>query len=455
MSIARYKPSTQPNVQPTLPKTQPDHYKGVVNDDKYQSLHSLTAYVEGYPLTVDYYGQILGENNDVREIDPSQSGVYQQYLKVIKLDIRASDPLGFNYDDDSGLSTVNGSANIYPGLVPNTYDYFVAKITRGRKGLFRITNVSRMSMNRDSVHKIDYQLIGYIDQGDAKIYFDNLESKVKKKYYFHGDRLVEGASPLLKEEDSYNIDELFRNYHRIVQYYFHTFYNKTYQTLVIPGQEYSIYDKFLTDYLIKIVSIKDAEEIVYTKQLGSDRDRYMLQPNFWSSIYERNPIYIAQSNKFMGLTDRINFYHDNYVAGAGLSTIDKYVYPTEVDESTKLPADPNTLMAGPGLIDTPGPNGTQPFDDNNIYYFGDEQVPIYKKVLYDNYYVLSSDFYNQTDNQSLLEKVTWNYLDSEAINLNELSALTKKYYNLPRLEQFYYGPLLLTFIKDTKFAQYT
>ncbi|HXQ32506.1 MAG TPA: hypothetical protein VN843_00655, partial [Anaerolineales bacterium] len=219
MSIVRYKPTVIPPTQPQLPIVQPEHYKGVVVDDKYQSLHSLTAYAEGFPQTIDYYGQIVGDSNDIREIDPAQSGVYQQYTKINGLDIRVDSPLTMQYNDDTGLSSITGSAFIYPDIIPNTYDYFTYRTTRGKLSLFRITNVTRKSMNRDSLHAVEYQMVGYVDQaGDAKIMFDSLESKVSRQYYFHGDRLVEGKSPLLKSEDHENIGDLQNDYRNILSY---------------------------------------------------------------------------------------------------------------------------------------------------------------------------------------------------------------------------------------------
>jgi len=456
MPIAGFKPNSQHKTKPELPKTAPDDYKGVVVDDKYHALHSLTRYVEGYPLTITYYGQILGENNDPREVDPAQSGVYQSYIQIKNLDIRVDKPLEMDYNSDSGLSVIVGSANIYPDITPNTYDYFTTVTTRGKLALFRITDVTRMSMNRDSVHKVDYQMVGYTDvTGNAQTSWNSLLAKVKKVYFFSGDRLAEGSNPLLKEDEHNSIDELFRDYNRIVDYYFTTFMNRTHQTLVLPGQPGAVYDKFLTDYILKIVSVQDHEVIQMVKKLGSDQDRYMEQPQFWRAIYDRNPLFICQANKYMGLTDRRQFVRDTYIAGAGLSTIDKYVYPLQTDTSVAIPGDPYPKPSMPGLQETVGPNGNICSKGTNTFTSATGDVIIYKRVLCDLYYVLSRDFYDNEDNWSLLEKVTWDYLNGNACQLNELTALTKQYYSLSRLEQFYYGPLLMTFIKDTRYAQYT
>lgn len=456
MSLAKYAPGAKQPVEPKLPKVSSDNYKGVVVDDRYQCLRTLSMYSEGYPMTVDFYSQILGTNNDVREVDPAQSGVYQQYSKINNLDIRVDSPLEMQYDDDSGLSAITGSAYIYPDIVPNTYDYFTTRTTRGKLSLFRITTVTRKSMNRDSLHQVQYQMVGYVDTpGNAQDAFKSLVDKVSRQYYFHGDRLIEGKSPLLKPQEHEYVEQLHKNYASIVAYYCNSFYNDNYQTLVVPGQPSTVYDKFLVDFLLKIMSITDHERIETIKQFGSDQDRFMDQPQFWKAIIERNPIYIAQANKFMGLVNRAQFMKDRWVAGAGLSAIDKYIYPLTGDTSTSVPKDSHLKVGQLGLVDTSSVNGTFYDSLDNTFKSITGDILIYKRLLADSYYVLSRDFYELQTNWSLLEKVTWDYLEGKAIQLNELVVLTKKYYSLNRLEQFYYGPLLMTFIKDSRSSQYS
>lgn len=454
MAIANFKPITVLPTKTELPKVKPDVYKTVIVDDKYQSLHSLTAYTEGYPATVTYYGQILGEHNDVREIDPAQSGVYQQYFKIVGLDIRVESPLSLSYNDDSGLSVVTGTANVYPDVVVNTHDYFTYAVTRGRIGLFRITNVSRLSLNRDSVHQVTYQFVGYTDEGDAKTFTDNLEHKTTKTYYFHGDRLVEGTSPLLKEEEHHFVENLAEQYSRMVSYYFDVFHNPSYQTLVVPGQTQAVYDKFLVDYLLKIVSVQDAPKITYTKQLGSDNDRFMAQPNLWTVMFSRNALYLSQCNRYMGLVDRQTFNRDHFVAGAGLSTVDHYVYPRQSDMTSWIPGNPVPKMAFPVLTDTYHPDGQVCMKQETLpSAFGD--VLLYKRMLASPFYVLSGSFYQRLPDLCVFEKVLWDYLDGKALEMAEVQALMKGYFHLARLEQFYYGPLLLTLMKEARRIQYS
>lgn len=456
MPIVEYRPGTKQPVEPSLPRVQPEAYQGIVVDDKYESLDSLTAYAEGYPLTVNYYGQLLGENNDPREVDPAQAAVYQQYVKINRLDIRVDQPLDMSYDDNSGLSLITGSANIFPDIIPNTYDYFTARTTRGKTSLFRITNVKRQSMQRRTLHHVEYNMVGYIDTpGNAKTSYENLETKINKQYYYHAERLIEGAQPLLKTDDHENIEQLYKDYQKIVSYYFSTFFNLGSQTLLIPGQPTTVYDRFIVDFLLKITSIQDYQSIDKIKQIGTDRDRFMEQPQLWKAMIERNPLYIAQGNKIMTLVSRANFIANAYFGNAGLYLIDNYVYPITGDTSADTAYLPEIKVGENDLVDTIPEGGTFYSNGNNLYSTATGDVPIYKAVLVDTYYVLSEAFYESQDNWSLLEKVTWDYLNGNMIQLSELVVLTNAFYYLNRLEQFYYGPLLMLLIKDTRMSQYT
>jgi len=455
MPIANYKPTTTFPENLNTPKTAPDEYKGVVVDDKYHNLQSLTAYVEGYAQTIDYYGQILGEHNDARELDPAQAATYQPYQKVIGLDVRVETPLEFNYDDNTALSNVTGSATMMPGIIPNAYDYFVVKTTRGTPALFRVTDVTRLSMNRDSLYQIDYAMVGYANTGDPKAWVDNLNTKVQKTYYFRSDRLIEGFSPLVKEQENKYIDDLYKQYGDIMTYYFSVFFNRQTKTLLVPGQDGRAYDSFLMSMFLSIVNVSDAAEIQECRILGNDQDPYMLQPQFWKLLQSRNPVYVSACNKTMMLARREEFNRDKYILGAGWYMVNYFVYPSTGDESTRLPGDPGLKEWLYDFVDSTGDDTTFFGTTDNNFTTEDGTVILYKKVLEDTYYVLSEAFYTQSDSQCLLESLVWTYLNGEAVNLSQLYALTAAFYKLPRLEQFYYAPILLTLIQDTRRTQYT
>ena len=296
MPIATHKVDATLPVQASIPKIEPTNYQSIVNDDKVIPIKSLLAYIEGSSWNVDYYKQIVSKHNDLREVDPGQPNIYQQYEKITGLEIRVTTPLNDSYDSDTGITTVTGDGLLYPFIIPNALDYFIADAGDSKKAIFRITTVERKSFNTDSVFAINYDLVGYTDNA-AQIY-DDLVTKTIRTYFFNKDRLVDGLQPVIKEEEHNQLVSLSQAYKELVAYYFKTFFNRNVMTLVLPGQEYMIYDSFLVNYLMKLVDTSDAYEIQLVKQITTDNDLYLSQPQFWTWLGADQ---LAHSLTYLGL----------------------------------------------------------------------------------------------------------------------------------------------------------
>jgi len=449
MPIASYKPETEPLIKQDLPKIEPNEYQSIVIDDRTTPIKSLIAYIEGAPWSVNYYSQIITKDNDLREIDPSQSNIYQQYQKIKDLELRVSSSLSDSYDSVTGISSVTGNGLFYPVIAPNINDYFTAEAGDSRTGIFKITDVERKTFNRNSAFYIEYTMIGYIESSQS-IYAE-LESKTIRTYYFSKDRLVDGLQPLLKEHENKQVLDLNTVYFNMVNYYFKTFFSRKYMTLVLPGQDYGIYDSFLTDYILKIVDSFDAYEIRNIKQLPTDNEKYLEQSQFWSLLYNRDYDGLNLYNKKMGLVHKYAFNKNTYIKGLACSNIDYVLYPILPDETINSSIDTiPKVIALAEMIDTKNIKGEN--SDtllSNIYIDYNRSYPYIYKVLSDEYYVLSQSFYDNDTDQSLLEILTKDYMKKLTINNDKLISLCSQYTTWPRLEQYYYLPILLTLIKDS------
>jgi hypothetical protein len=83
-------------------------------------------------------------------------------------------------------------------------------------------------------------------------------------------------------------------------------------------------------------------------------------------------------------------------------------------------------------------SGKEPRPDESSYI---------KRVIVDGFYVLSKDFYEDTDDQSMLEVLVGQTLRGEAINLSDLADLADYATKFDNLERFYYTPIILALIK--------
>ena len=454
MAIAGRKPLAEVPTQPNTPKVQPDNYKSIIYDDDNTPITSLIAYVEGAPWTVEYYQQVLSKDNDLREVDTGQPNVYQQYNKIKQFEIRVNSALSTNYDSNTGITGAPGNGIIYPFLIPNINDYFVTDAGDTAKAIFRITNVERKTFNRDSAFSIEYELVNYVHQ--AQDIYQSLVDKTIREFTFSKDRLIENLQPILKDEDYQKISSLKQTYTELVTYYFKTFFNRKFMTLVVPGQDNGIYDPYMVNVLIQIVNTNEVNEIRFVKRIPTDFDPFMRQPQFWDLIERRDYNGLTMCNQKMGLVSKYLFNKNAWLQGVFFSNIEYLVYPDTPDTSTLISENPDyKLLSTQELIETTSVNGSILDLITMTYPLNNATVPLFHPVLKDQYYVLSQAFYEDTNDKSLLEVLVKDYLKMQAIDLDKLYRLTEAYRKLGRLEQFYYGPILMILIKEADRASYT
>ena len=454
MAIAGRKPLAEVPTQPNTPKVQPDNYKSVIYDDDNVPVTSLIAYVEGAPWTVEYYQQVLSKDNDLREVDPGQPNVYQQYNKIKQFEIRVNSALSTNYDSNTGITGAPGNGIIYPFLIPNINDYFVTDAGDTAKAIFRITNVERKTFNRDSAFSIEYELVNYVHQ--AQDIYQSLVDKTIREFTFSKDRLIENLQPILKDEDYQKISSLKQTYSELVTYYFKTFFNRKFMTLVVPGQDNGIYDPYMVNVLIQIVNTNEVNEVRFVKRIPTDFDPFMKQPQFWDLMERRDYQSLNMCNQKMGLVSKYLFNKNAWLQGVFFSNIEYLVYPDTPDTSTLVSENPDyKLLSTQELVETTSVNGSILDLITMTYPLNNATVPLFHSVLKDEFYVLSQAFYEDTTDKSLLEVLVKDYLKMQAIDLDKLYRLTEAYRKLGRLDQFYYGPILMILIKEADRASYT
>lgn len=448
MPVATRAPTAPPVMKPALPAIEPKSYESIVADDNQRPLNSLITYMEGTPWTVDYFNQIVTKDNDVRELDPGQVNIYQQYTKIGGLEIRVTSALTNSQETESGLVTVTGSALIYPFMVPNAGDMFVAEAAEGRKGVYRIDAVERKTFNRESAYSIEYQLVCYTDT-DIEMY-QNLEAKAIRTYYFDKERLLEGLQPNLIPEDYKRMNDLRVFYDEICRFYFKTFVSREFSTLIVPGQDVAIYDSFLVNYLLKIVDTFDAPEIRSVKNLSNENETYLSQNQFWTALFERDLGILKTCNREMGLTMIKNFGYDPAFHGLRYTKLDYIVYPIIADPSVLSGSSKPILKAEAmaEIVRAPNQPGSLSALIHDNYIAQNQSIPFIHSMLTDNNYVLSSAFYEEQIGQSILEALTLDYIKGNALNIDRLTQLTQHHVHWGRLEQFYYIPILLTLIKS-------
>ena len=447
MSIAHFKPTVNRPGQLEQTPALPNNYKGNIYDNNKTPLQGLIAYISGASWTVDYYRQQISEHSDLKELDPNLDAAYQGYEKITGLEIRVDSQLSSTTDINTQQTTVRGTGYIYPFMIPNRNDYFVTDTSYGKKALFLVRTSERKTFQENSVHLIEYILVRYMDDTDEL--FLDLQKKTTRTLVFSKDRLIEGLSPFLKTETYESITQLVDDYKDIIQRYFATFLNPKCYTLVLPGQPELVYDPFLMEYLFSNIDTFDAPEIRRVKRYQTDGDVFMEQPHFWSMLQKRRYDLLEECNVKMGYAVTGEFDHNSYIRGAYHGVVEKLIYPRDMDKSylSGYATFPKTVYE---YIPTPTVNykGSQVSPMENQHTLLNGLVSIYPTVTFTNSYVLTPDFYTNAAGMSILEIMVKDYLKCQTLSLEYLKLLVGLYPKLARMEQFYYGPILLVLIKE-------
>lgn len=414
----------------------------------------MTAYIEGGSFVVDeYYSQMLGKHNDLREIDTDAPNIYQQYTLIKDLEIKVTDDISNNYNEQEATMQVSGSGVIY-AIIPKKADYFVSKSFRGRKTIFMVTSVTRATDIGDTVYEVNYTVIGYADT-QSNIY-DNLVQRVQRTFVFIKDRMMNGVSPLVRPEARDFIVNIPQDYARLATYYINMFFDRHTSTLILPGQNSKIYDSALVSFVMKTISSRTVDRVNYIRQLPTDSNMFLLQSTVYSAILNKNIADLQLVRTKSMLLPKTSFLNISLGRGAAYTNVDFFVCPKDLDMSIYTPS---TLYPAYYFNDsefitqTKSVNGVLFEDIDNQYVEDSWTIPTIYPILEDEYYIFSSNFYTNTSLKSLLEVMVYNYLNNEPIDIKHMRHILLNFYLWPRLEQFYYGPIILTLLRQMQYQE--
>lgn len=467
MSIAHFNP-TEPVRAPEIHSVVSSPEKHAVYDNENDPSYSLEASLSGAPWTTDaYYRQILGVADTPKELDINVQAGYQHYEKIELLEILVQSPLSPNTDSKTQITTVTGNATIFSFLRPNVSDYFVAKSNLGRKGLFKITSVNRKTHEKESVHNVDYSLIEELEPGNSKLI--NLDNKVSTTKVFSRARLIENLNPILLKERFYDVRRLGSDFKTIATEYWRSFYRPERGSLFLPGQPNYIYDPFLVTFFNKVVGTDVVPEKQRMIFLSENNDPIYEINTIWRLLETRGLEGLTYSEIKLQMVSPAFFTHVAMSRSAFFANTDFTLYPTEYDRSTHIEykeqwegynsfgfRTPNTITPKYEYFNpSPTTNARGDMVDPSLHVLNVAGVdyPAYNNVAAGGSYIFTSLFFEGVP-KSVLEIMLLDYLDRKAISLDQLTYLIKVYPKMPRLEQFYYGPMLMVLIRETMRGSY-
>lgn len=448
MPIVEETPSTPPVEQPNPIRIASPKFLGVTVDTRYEPATSLLTHIEGASWTVNYYSQVLDRDNALSGQNQDRDAVYQQYRLIQGLELKVTTALNQSQDTTTMEFKVSGQANVFPcGLTPNPGDMFIADGGDGRELVFEVMHSEQRSIYKDAAFIIDYDALNY---SDTRI--DDLNSKVVENLYYEADFLLHGQNPLISLPEKQLLNQLHTRFEEISAFYFERFMSREFRTLLLPGQDFAIYDPFLTKAVLSLFRDSNIPQLKYIRDLNVGQDDRYDSITVWDLLSsKRRNLFKGMVTK-VGLANAGSFSIDPMMNSLRYSGVGFAVYPVD----GFLSEDTLRLNRCIPLSSTPiKRTASQLRDLFELIYEVSLHGLVHPEmnavnIVSETSYVFSNAFYANADvGQSALELLVQNYVDEKSYDLNNLMVkLANTYTSWAPLEQFYQLPFLLAIMRS-------
>lgn len=426
------KVPTQP-VYNTTPL--PKQYKhSIVESDKTPIDYHITN-IEGSSWIVDYYSQVLGENEEPKPFQTTANGPYQQYELVKGYELKLQGELSASFDDAQQRATVTGSALMYPKLIiPNKGDVIIGDIGDGRAGRFNVTSVSTKSIYLNTTYEIEFTLASILDEKTN----NKLDDRVVKTHYFNKDFLIYGQNPVLVESEYHLAQQLTDKIDEVLGSWFSEFYSHEVETMIVPNPaKKKIYDPFIVHAMLKVFSTNEHYMFDRISTYNISESYLSNYTDIWSAIIDGKPYMLNSCFKRYQLVSAKSFNRNVMLRSIRYSGIDLVVLP-KIDTASLN--DPLNILR----FDTGDILGTNVYKPQVII---DESKPLpaptYSVLGQDNY-VVSNSVYKLDDKPvSKLEQEIRNYFQGESLDAKSLMKYVDNRHDLTPTDRFYAMPLCL------------
>ncbi len=460
------KPKQQaPAPEPVNPNIRPPEYRGINVDLRYTPRKSVITHIEGSAWTIDeYFSQYLNKDNAVAAHSVSREAQYQQYARILRLEIVVQNANSTSQDTQSGEMSTTGTAVTYPGIIPNDGDTFVTAGWDGRRLIYNVKNVQRLSIMKDTCYSFDYEVIGY----DDPVRYGDLLKKTINTYVFVRDFVYTNQQSFLVEAEY----EFFLKAEQFVmdsqERYLKDFTHRLYQTFLIPDQEMSTYDPYVTSAVLKLIDSNLRIEKSRIRAMNCDTGFPYDIATVWDGLLYLNGNERSGWATQLGIIEATDFNHGPQYMSIRWSGIEAVYHALgNGDFAGTLPADFYLLDFGNGEI--PRQSQLKPLTQkiptgvtigklslagldlpvDNPLPEAPPQPPLIHHVSDDSYYVFTRAFYERSQDQSVLEVEANKALTGTKQNKIALSELLTDSAHWSYLDRFYYLPVLWVLIRKS------
>jgi len=450
MAIVKLQPDQSPPIVVNTPETIQEPSKSIFTSLVPEStITSLLKYTEGYPWSINYYGQLLNVNNTLENFDPTTPNLTQPYYCVSDMVIQVSSPLNSNYDANTGVTSVNGVAVMPYKITPNVGDVFIAKVDNGEDAIFIITTVSRKTYRKDTLYEVSYNLYAYTSANPT--FIPILEQRVQDTYFFNKDTDFFNRDVLIKPSVKEATDRLNVFLRESQEHYFAIFAQKEIGGITIPGMGNTVYDPLLINFISKIVDYNTLVDIPFYK-FSHSNNRYIEQKSIFDVLLTRSTSLLSTINKTYNFVPTSSIPNKARLGTLWHTGIEYVLFPMNPNKdmeitdmtltATDMPVIPQLKNSKNYSMPVP-PITIQTKNNNELF-----TKPLLHELFVNDSYVVSDNFYNYlTDNNtyesiSYIEFLIYKFINREAIAKEDLCVALESYTSWSLMHKLYILPLL-------------
>lgn len=434
-----------PKEVPSL-KIAEEEFKGPVVDTRKQQYDTLSTFYQGEKWAVDLLLETTGRDSTVGSFSPDTLATYGNYrlVKGFELVVDSTITNTQVVGEANGFDSVGGGI-VYPCVVPNNGTLFIADMGNGRNVLFAMYNPVKLGIYEESPHKVEWKAIKFLDAATLAA----LEERTVETVYFDRENMRNNLKPLLTRKEVDSIKRLNNSYRRLITLYFKAFFNPQFSTFTLPLNGNNTYDPNVVRFLRRTVGTDMNANMHRVIELDCSAGMSNDELSLYDMIAKRDYELLYSCSRHFSLQNVDVYRTVPKLHSVFYSGIRKVMSATDLSFSVSHPnglvgAVTPLLKAG---VENPRMRAILP----QLLKGGEEPAPTYgkyiKRILCDDYYVFSKEFYEGEGEVSMLERMVQHRMKGEGIDLTDLADLAEYASRFDNLERFYYVPIILTLIK--------
>ena len=414
---------------------------------------SLKKYISGYPWTVRYFGQIVNDNSPLNNIDVKEGNLAKSYIDIHNLTLMVQGLIDHSYDVEQGTSTLSGTSVAPFGVRPYAGDVFIANVDHGEDVVFVVSNVNRLTHRKDTLYLFEYNSLAWVN--DDKEFLRKIQGCINETVYYDNSTDSKSGNLFLNGEEKYNKDFLKGFIYDSQNYYFSIFKQRSTASLIIPGQDYNIFDKVMNDFLTKTIN-RSVYDTFYTHDYSNYQQGYSTETILDAIINRTLPssdIRYTRKVKFNSVTA---YFNRASMMSPGFSNMHYISMPDTNRDRFTLDVEPTI-----GESDAIDIRNERNYNDGgqfvSIIIDGDGTTvikPNLPKLLEDDFYIVTPMFYQYLNDKkassdlSGFEILLYRYLNNEDVAIKDIVNLINGWEEWSYLHKYYILPVIWVIIKN-------